>query len=221
MDFVLDPVEVRILGCLMEKEMTTPEYYPLTLNALTAACNQKSNRDPILSLDDATVLAAVESLGAKELVWEVRLDGSRTSRYEHNIKTAFDLSVNEKALLCVLLLRGPQTSGELRARTSRMSKFDNPNAVEQTLAGLMESGQEPIVVQLPVRRGMKEPRYTHLLAGEPDPGDELEPTAEVREPIKIIYENPQITRIEERIASLETEMDDLKRRFTQFASQFE
>ena len=123
MEIICTPVEIRILGCLIEKEITTPEYYPMSLNALTNACNQKTNRDPVMSLDDSDVMRALDSLREKKLVWQLNTAGGRVPKFEHNIRSLFTFTQQETALICVLMLRGAQTPGELRARTDRMCSF--------------------------------------------------------------------------------------------------
>lgn len=220
MDGILDTVEARVLGALMEKEMATPEYYPLTLKALVAACNQKTNREPVMTLDEETVGMALESLGSKELIWEVRTDEGRVSRFEHNIKEWAELTTAQKAILCVLLLRGPQTAGELKARTARMHAFEDLDAVEAALAELMETVPEPTVVRLPLRPGHKEPRHAHLLCGEVQ-GDDSDTADYAPQAIRLRYEEGHVTALEQRVSALEKELEALKRRFDEFTGQFE
>lgn len=164
---LLGPVEVRVLGALAEKQLTTPEYYPLTLNALRTACNQKSNREPVVDLDDKTVVGAFELLREKGLARQVSGGYQRVPRYYHLLSERLDLEEPSLAALCVLMLRGPQTSGEIRGRSGRMHPFANPAAVEAVLSRLMERG-EPLVVRLPRQAGRKGRRYAHLLAGVPE-----------------------------------------------------
>ena len=163
----LSDVETRVLGSLMEKEATTPEQYPLTLNALTAACNQKTSRDPVMNVDPEKVLFALARLRDNRLVEERSESGNRAVRYLHNATTLAPLSPAEKAVLCVLLLRGPQTPGEIRGRTGRMHEFPDPAQVESVLNGLMTRFQEPLVEKLPKEPGRKERRYAHRLSGAP------------------------------------------------------
>jgi len=153
-----------VLGCLLEKQQATPEYYPLTVNALVAACNQKSNRDPVTALAESEVRAALERLRADVLVWPV--EGARSERWEHNLDRSWELDAAGKALLTVLLLRGPQTPGELRARCERMHRFPGLADVESALRRLAE-GTEPLVAELPREAGRKERRWTHLASGAP------------------------------------------------------
>jgi uncharacterized protein YceH (UPF0502 family) len=165
---ILTDVEARVFGSLLEKESTTPEYYPMTLNAVTAACNQKSSRSPVLELDDATVLRALFSLRDKSLVWEKALANSRVPKYAHRIENLLPNSTApERAVLCVLLLRGPQTPGEIRGRTDRLHSFASPAEVESVLNGLMDRDGEVFVARLARQPGTKESRYTHLVCGAP------------------------------------------------------
>jgi uncharacterized protein len=169
MDFVLDPVEVRVLGCLIEKDITTPEYYPLTLNALVNACNQKSNREPVVAWDDELVSAAIDTLREKKLAGVLTGGGNRVPKFSHRMQEALNLGRREIALVCELMLRGPQTTGELRDRASRMYRFSDPEEVESCLARLQEHAGGPLVTLLPRQPGQKEARFAHLLSGEPDP----------------------------------------------------
>jgi len=218
-DNTLTPVEVRVLGSLIEKEITTPEYYPLTLNALTNACNQISNRDPVVSFEDKTVARALEDLRDKKLVWMVTGVG-RVPKYEHRLKEALMLAEQELAVLCVLMLRGPQTVGEIRGRTGRLYEFKELDEVELTLQALL-TAQPPLAVKLPRQPGTKESRYAHLLSGpieieEREVATRLEPaTIEVRQ------ENERLARVEEELAKVRAELGDLKRQFLDFKKQFE
>ena len=162
----LSPVETRVLGCLMEKERTTPETYPLTLNALIAACNQTTNREPLMVLGDREVETALDALRSKKLATVVFGAGSRVQKYRNTLADIYNLSPQESALLCVLLLRGPQTAGELRGRAERMAGFATLADVENVANGLTE-GDDPLVRLLPARPGQKERRYVQLLSGEP------------------------------------------------------
>jgi uncharacterized protein YceH (UPF0502 family) len=221
MDIILNPIEARVLGSLIEKQITTPDYYPLTLNALTNACNQKSNRDPVMNLDDKTVVRAVDGLRDKQIVWQIRTAGSRTSKYEHNMKKAFKFSSEEISILCELLLRGPQTVGELRGRTARLYKFDDLSEVESILEGLMSREGGPFVVKLPRQTGRKERRYMHLFCGEieVDEESELPPPEQAR--LEVIAENERIAELEQKVAGLQAEVNELKQQFTAFKTQFE
>jgi uncharacterized protein YceH (UPF0502 family) len=219
LDQILTQVEVRVLGSLIEKEITTPEYYPLTLNALVNACNQLSNRDPVVSFDERTVARALESLREKKLAWMVTGIG-RVPKYEHNFSEALKLAEQELAVLCVLMLRGPQTVGEIRGRTGRLYEFKELEEVELTLQALM-TAEPPLAVKLPRQPGTKESRYAHLLAGEVqveerEVAPRLEPaTLEVRQ------ENERIAKLEEELAHVRGELAELKQQFVDFKKQFE
>ena len=157
-----------MLGCLIEKELTTPDYYPLTLNSLTAAGNQKSNRDPVMSLQETDVVRALDRLRSKHLTGERYEAGMRVAKYEHRVRDKRALEAGKVAILCVLLLRGPQTLGEIRGRTGRMFAFSDVGEVENTLPGLNAREEGPLVLKLPRQPGHKERRFMHLLSGETD-----------------------------------------------------
>src|ERR1043165_7495991 len=163
---LLNDVEVRVAGSLVEKPLPPPDYYPLTLNALVHACNQISNRDPVVSYDERTVEEAIEGLRRKNLVYVFYGSESRVPKYKHMMREGFELSPAELAALCVLMLRGPQTVGEIRGRTGRLYEFADLREVETTLEGLAQR-DEPLVVKLPRQAGRKEARYAHLLSGTP------------------------------------------------------
>lgn len=182
---ILDPHALRVLGALLEKQMSTPEYYPLTLNALINACNQSSNRDPVMSLSEADVLASLEALKAEKLAWAVNAAGSRTTKFEHAIRERFDLSEQEAAVLCELILRGPQTPGELRARTARLYPFKDLSEVDAALSCLTET-EEALVVALPRQPGAREIRYAHTLAHLEDPRE--------TQPVRVVSSDPRETR---------------------------
>src|SRR5260370_32944028 len=162
---ILNEIECRVLGSLIEKEITTPEYYPLSLNALVNACNQKSNRDPIMNLDEAAVRQALHSLDGQSLVRSVSASDSRVTKYEHRLQEAFTFYRHEVAILCVFLLRGPQPPGDLRPRAERMHPFDDLSAVQSSLQHLMKR-EPPLVKVLRRQPGTKESRYAHLLSRE-------------------------------------------------------
>lgn len=206
MDWQLDAAEARVLGSLMEKEITTPDYYPLSLNALVNACNQKSNRDPAVSYGEEVVERAVDGLRAKGLAARIIGGESRVPKHGQRFTEKFNLGRREAAVLCVLILRGPQTVGELRGRTERLYTFDGLEAVESTLARLAEM---EFVKKLPRQVGFKEQRWAHLLAGDVEVAEEAASTAE-RGPSD-----------RERIAALEREVADLKREFEEFRRKFE
>jgi uncharacterized protein YceH (UPF0502 family) len=198
---LLSDVEVRVLGSLIEKDITTPDYYPLSLNALVNACNQKNNRDPVMMLDEDSVRAALDSLQAQRLAGPASGADSRVTKYEHRLQEVFNFDRREIAILCVLLLRGAQTPGELRGRAERMYRFEELEDVHATLDRLSQH-QPPLVAVLPRQPGTKESRYMHLLSGN------LAPTefAPARTP-------SSSSAADDRIASLENEVAELRRAF--------
>lgn len=197
----LDPVEVRILGALAEKQLSTPEYYPLTVNALVAACNQKSNRDPVMELGESEVQRALDRLQDEKLVWRVL--GGRATRWEHNLDSNLQLDRPSKAVLTLLFLRGPQTPGELRGRSDRLHSFDTIEEVEQTLRSL--SG---IVEELPRRPGQKEARWFHTLSGgQPPPAVHEEESAPASSSAPL---SERVRQLEEQVAQLTGELRELK-----------
>ena len=165
MDLLLSDHEVRVLGALIEKEITTPDYYPLSLNALTNACNQKSNRNPVMALDEGAVREALDSLSRKWLAGPASTAESRVTKFGHRVQEVFNFDRRQTALLCELMLRGPQTLGELRTHAERLYRFDDLETLEATLQKLAER-EPPLVKKLPRLPGTKEPRYAHLLAGD-------------------------------------------------------
>jgi uncharacterized protein YceH (UPF0502 family) len=207
MDVQLDAAEARVLGALMEKEVATPEYYPLSLNALVNACNQKSNREPVVSYDEETVEAALDGLRNKGLSMRITGRDSRVPKHEQRFTERFNLGRREAAIMCVLMLRGPQTPGELRGRTDRLYTFDDLEAVESTLHKLVELG---FVKQLARQAGYKEQRWAQLLCGDVDVD-----TA----PAASYTERGQSDR--ERIAALEREVAELREAFEDFRKRFE
>ncbi len=210
----LSPAALRVLGCLIEKEMATPEYYPLTLNALVNACNQKSNREPVMTLDEEEVSAALEELRHEQLSYKSS-EGVRAVRYCHNLPGALKVTEEEQALLAILLLRGPQTVGELRTRSERLSAFEDLSAVEKVLEGLQER-DEPLVVQLPRQPGRKEHRYGQLLGGVFTPEETSEPVFGAGN-----SRQDRITQLEEDVVELKEQLASLQEQFAQFRSQFE
>ena len=225
MERVLNTTEERVLGCLIEKGVTTPDYYPLTLNALTAACNQKSNRNPVFELDDKTVVRALDSLRDIELVRVVSGAEMRVPKYYHRLAESEGLSAAQLAVLCELMLRGPQTVGELRGRANRMFEFADLPSVEVVLDELMSRAGGPAVVQLPRQPGRKESRYAHLLAGEPEPKSE-EDAAEAGsapEPARVAVqaENDRIERLETALEELRAEVAQIRSQLDSFKQQFE
>ena len=214
----LDEIEVRVLGALLEKDITTPEYYPLSLNALINACNQKSNRDPVMALDESAVRQALDSLNEKNLAGHATSADSRVPKYAHRLQEAFNFDRREMAVLCVLLLRGPQTPGELRGRTERMYKFDDLGVVESALHRLMER-EPPLVKKLARQPGTKESRYAHLLAGELEEWSAPAELAPLAAPGH--QDEQRITRLETELESLRKEVADLRQQLEDFRKQFE
>jgi uncharacterized protein YceH (UPF0502 family) len=215
MDLVLNEIECRVLGSLVEKQLTTPEYYPLTLNALTAACNQKSNRDPVMSLGETEILNAVDSLREKNLVYTFHGSTSRTVKYKHVMPNVLELEPPATAIITLLLLRGPQTIGELRGRSERLHEFKDLGEVQEALDELARR-DEPLVVKLERQPGQKDARYAHLLSGEVDAAAVSVPRAVSPSP-----SNDRIEMLEERVTALETELAAMREKFSEFRKQFE
>ena len=211
MDDLLTDVENRVLGSLIEKEMTTPDYYPLSLNALTNACNQSSNREPVVHYDEATVAGAIESLRKRSLVRVVQQSGSRVFKYRHLVNETMGLVSRQAAVLDVLMLRGPQTLGELKTRASRLTAFESLDDVETSLEQLIARTPSPLATALERRPGQKEVRFAHLLSGVPtfDAVDAPEPAA---------MSGP---RGGDRIAALEATVEELRREVADLRSQLE
>lgn len=214
--FVLSQAEIRVLGSLIEKDATTPDYYPLSLNALVNACNQKSNRDPVLNLDENAVRDALESLHEKRLAGPVSGAESRVTKYEHRVYETLKLSRPEVAILCELLLRGPQTPGELRGRAERLHRFENIEDVLSTLRHLMDRTL-PLAAVLPRQPGTKEARYAHLLAGEV-PGAIAEPPATAQ---SAVADADRLSTVERRLEELSAEVEQLKRTVTELQNKAE
>ncbi len=213
MDLTLDAEEVRILGSLLEKEITTPEYYPLSLNALLNACNQKSNRDPVVHWDEDMLDRALYTLREKGLLASITGAGSRVPKYGHRISEKLNLGRRELAILCELMLRGPQTLGELRTRAERMHPFGDLAEVESVLDHMPE-----LVTKLPRRPGEKEARFAHLLSGQP-PNSPAAPLPDLVSPGP--SPSNRLSALETEVAELRRELDDLKQQFAGFQKQFE
>jgi uncharacterized protein YceH (UPF0502 family) len=211
---ILTDIETRVLGSLIEKQVTTPEYYPLTLNALTLACNQKNNRHPVTSYTESQVADAVESLREKNLAYVYYGSTSRVPKYKHVVPEVMHLSPQETALMCVLMLRGAQTPGELRGNTSRLHEFSGLEEVEAVLNGLISHEPEPLVVRLPRQPGQKEVRFAHLLSGE------IDVEALASEPERPSRQSG-VERLEQKVDALTAEIERLKDQFEQFRKQFE
>ena len=218
----LSPLEARILGSLIEKEVTTPEYYPLTLNALLAACNQKNNRAPVLSLDEEALARGVYSLQERHLLESFAGANARTLKYRERLSRELDLAPDERAVLCELFLRGPQTTGELRARAARMYPFATPEEVQATLDRLAARTAGPLVTTLPRQPGHKETRVAHLLGDQPPatdpPQTELPPPAAVA---AAMGEASRLAELEARVAALEADVAGLQALFETFKSKFD
>lgn len=220
----LNATEVRVLGSLLEKQITTPDYYPLTLNALTNACNQLTNREPVVAFDETEVVRALDKLRDKRLATLFTGAESRVAKYKHTLTDALLLTPAEVALLTVLMLRGPQTVGELRTRSERLFKFDTLPEVEEALNALAARQPQPLVAKLPRAPGTKESRYTHLLSG---PAEAASPPAKpVDEPRRSTAgeggaENDRIAKLEADVATLRRELADLHAKFAEFRKQFE
>ena len=218
MEFKLTANEVRVLGSLIEKDITTPEYYPLSLNALVNACNQKSNRDPVMQLNEDAVRDALGGLEEQRLAGPARGAESRVTKYEQRLQEVFNFTRAETAVLCVLLLRGPQTPGELRGRTERMHRFETLEDLQSALQKLMQR-EPPLAKVLPRQPGTKESRYAHLLAGD---------VVEFELPVqagaaaeRIPAEAERIARLQEEVADLRREVSEVKDQLERFRKQFE
>ena len=220
MDYVLNEVEARVLGSLVEKDITTPDYYPLSLNALTNACNQKNNREPVMALEEDAIRKALRTLNEKGLAGAGGGADSRVTKYEHRLQEVFNFTRPEIAVLCVLLLRGPQTPGELRGRTERMHRFEELEDVLSALQRLMER-EPPLVKMLPRQPGTKESRYAHLLCGELESWTAPAPV-EVHPAVGHgAASDERIARLEAEIAALRKEQAELKEQLETFRKQFE
>lgn len=217
---MLNDVEVRVLGSLVEKQVTTPEYYPLTLNALTLACNQKNNRNPVTSYDEGTVAQALDTLREKNLAYIFHGSTSRVPKYKHVMPEVMHLSAPELAIMSVLMLRGPQTPGELRGNASRLYEFSGLEEIQQVLDSLVSKETEPLVMRLPRQSGQKEARFAHLLSGPVDVDTSVvEPSAKMSTPRSSQFE--RIDRLEQEVATLSEGMQKLQEQFEEFKRQFE
>ncbi|HWX54375.1 MAG TPA: YceH family protein [Verrucomicrobiae bacterium] len=216
MTIVLNEVEARVLGSLIEKDITTPEYYPLSLNALVNACNQKSSRDPVMTLDEEAVRLALRNLSDKRLAGPAGGADGRVTKYEHRMQEVFNFNRGEVAVLCVLLLRGPQTPGELRGRTERLYRFAELEDVQSTLQRLMQR-DPPLARMLQRQPGTKEARYMHLLSGDAEPALNIEEA----------HATPgaagdgRVARLEDEVADLKKDVADLKQQLADLRKQFE
>jgi uncharacterized protein YceH (UPF0502 family) len=214
---VLTDTEIRVLGSLVEKDITTPDYYPLSLNALVNACNQKNNREPVTNLTEEQVRQSLSTLQEKRLAGPASGADSRVSKYEHRLQEVFNFTRGEIAVMCVMLLRGPQTPGELRGRTERMYHFETLDDVQSNLQRLIQK-DPPLVKMLARQPGTKENRYAHLLAGEIE---EAEVTRVEKALAPSASEASRIQSLEAEISELKTEIASLKQQFAEFRKQFE
>ena len=218
MNIVLNPAEARVLGSLVEKDITTPDYYPLSLNALVNACNQKNNREPVTSYDEETVRLALRNLSEKRLAGTAGGADSRVTKYEHRLQEVFNFTRAETALICVLLLRGPQTPGELRGRTDRMHHFEHLDDVLSGLQQLMRR-EPPLAKALGRRPGTKEVRYAHLLSGDVESWET--PAEAAAAGVDSSADNERIAQLEEQVAGLQKDVAELKQQMADFRKQFE
>jgi len=218
MNILLNEIEVRVLGSLIEKDITTPDYYPLSLNALVNACNQKNNRDPVMNLDEDAVRGALSSVQEKRLAGPAGGADSRVPKFEHRLQEAFNFDRREIALLCVLLLRGAQTPGELRGRAERMFRFEALDEVQSTLQRLMQR-DPPLVRMLARQPGTKESRYMHLLAGDVEDAE----VAQHLSPAKAESgsDGGRLVSLEQELATLKKDVADLHQQFAEFRKQFD
>ena len=214
----LDPVAVRVIGSLIEKELSTPDHYPLSLNALTSACNQSSNRDPVMALEEGTVSQAIDSLRRQGLVRSIQPIGSRVSKYLHLLAEAADFTRAELAVLCVLALRGQQTQAEVRTRATRLMPGDDSSGLDAALEALIAREPQPVVVRLPRRPGQKEVRYAHLLSGEVVGLDDSVPDAS---PTAAPPATDRLAALEQLADELRNEVSDLRAQLESFRKQFE
>jgi uncharacterized protein len=215
MNILLNDVEVRVLGALLEKETTTPDYYPLSLNALLNACNQKSNREPVMDLDETSVRGALDTLQQKGMAGPAKGADSRVTKYEHRLQEIFNFDRREAAVLCVLLLRGPQTPGELRGRSERMYRFEDLDQLQSALQQLMRR-EPPLVKLLPRQPGTKEARYAHLFSGDIERWEAPTPASDTSS-----ADGNRIIHLEEEIANLKRDVAELKQEMATFRKQFE
>ncbi|HZQ20890.1 MAG TPA: YceH family protein [Terriglobales bacterium] len=217
-DLQLNQVEGRVLGALIEKDITTPDYYPLSLNALVNACNQKNNRDPVMTLDENAVREALSSLQEKRMAGPAGGADSRVTKYEHRLQEVFNFDRRETAVVCVLLLRGPQTPGELRGRAERMYRFETLDDVQSGLQKLIDR-EPPLVRMLPRQPGTKESRYTHLFSGNYTPETITAAEAPSSELSRSSHEQ-RMAELESALSALKSEVEDLRRQLSVFSGQF-
>lgn len=220
MESQLNEYEVRVVGAMIEKQISTPDYYPLTLNALVNACNQKNNRHPVVNYDEETVSRALGSLREKKLAFVFHGAEARVAKYGHVFAKAYDLAPPELAVICVLMLRGPQTVGEIRGRSANLYGFESLAEVETTVEGLLARNDPALITRLPRQTGMKESRYAHLLSGDVEV-EAIEPPQRSAGNSSTRVESERITAIEESMLALRRELDQVKEEFARFRKQFE
>lgn len=219
---VLNPIEARVLGCLLEKEVLTPDYYPLTLNSLLTACNQKSNREPVMDLEERDVAGALELLREKGLAVRIEQAGARVPKYRHHLAKLVPLETPERSVLAVLLLRGAQTAGQIKARTERMYPFETLAETQEAMTRLADGFEEPFAQPLPRQPGRKELRWCHLLSGEPEAvveeggGPRLEAAT-----VAVMEERARFSHVDEEIAALRTEVAELREELAEVRSALE
>lgn len=222
MELELNPTEIRVLGCLLEKERTTPDYYPLTLNALMNACNQKSNRAPVMALGKSIILQTLDDLRMNhKLAVEISSSGSRVPKYRHSIRDHWKFTPAQEAILCELFVRGPQTAGDLRAHASRIYPFENLQQVDQTLEGLADWQEGALVIKLPSEPGRRESRWAHLFSGavefiDPEPGCDMQSATTAPS-----TQSNRIAALENRVAELSSELDELRKTMEDFRAAFD
>jgi uncharacterized protein YceH (UPF0502 family) len=213
----LSDIEIRVLGSLIEKDITTPDYYPLSLNALVNACNQKNNRDPVMTLDEDSVSDALATLQEKRLAGPASGADSRVTKYEHRLQEVFNFDRREIAILCVLLLRGPQTPGELRSRTERMYRFEALDDIVSTLDRLSQR-QPPLAAVLPRQPGTKESRYMQLFSGDnvaraPSPADSAHTSSRSSDDDRLDYLENEVLELKRELAEMQQQLDSFRKQF--------
>ncbi|MFN0119965.1 MAG: YceH family protein [Blastocatellia bacterium] len=219
---LLNEIEARVLGALIEKQIVTPDYYPMTLNGLTNACNQKTSRDPVTSFDENTVQKALDALRDKKLAYIFHGAESRVAKYGHIFDKSHGLENSETALMCVLMLRGPQTPGELRSRTNALHNFSDLGEIEEALDSLAARGEDSLVIRLPRQAGAQQSRYMQLLCGKPDVETMETIAAQVSAPRGVsAVSNDRVAKLEEDVKLLREQIADLGRQFADFRKQFE
>lgn len=216
----LDAAEARVLGSLVEKAITTPDYYPLTLNALVNACNQSTNRDPVVAYGEGDVVRALDRLREKKLAFQFQGADSRVAKFGHRLAETLELERPETAVLCVLLLRGPQTVGEVRGRTARMHEFESLEATEASLGALVARPPEPLAVKLPRQAGMKEQRYAHLMSGTVVPAPDSAPLPAPSAATPGAFEE-RLEHLELETSSLRAQVAEMKQQWDQLRKQLE